>query len=42
MNPTVVWTDMGKMGWSDPVKSGPLLARIPLGKFVGKSDSFIH
>ena len=36
MNPTVVLTPMGKKGWGDPAKSGPALARIPLGKFAGK------
>ncbi|KAK3580735.1 hypothetical protein CHS0354_005745 [Potamilus streckersoni] len=38
VNPTVVMTDMGRMAWSDPSKSGPLLARIPLGKFVDVDD----
>ncbi|XP_074595575.1 L-xylulose reductase-like [Brevipalpus obovatus] len=38
VNPTVVWTDMGKMAWSDPAKADPLLARIPLRKFVQISD----
>ncbi|XP_060064150.1 D-erythrulose reductase-like [Ylistrum balloti] len=38
VNPTVVWTEMGKKGWSDPAKSGPLLARIPLNKFVELED----
>lgn len=33
-NPTVVMTSMGRMAWSDPVKSGPVLDRIPLGRFV--------
>ncbi len=36
VNPTVVMTDMGRKVWSDPKKSGPMLARIPLGKFAGK------
>jgi L-xylulose reductase len=34
VNPTVVMTQMGKRAWSDPVKSGPMLARIPLGRFA--------
>ncbi|XP_005989131.1 L-xylulose reductase [Latimeria chalumnae] len=34
VNPTVVMTDMGRLGWSDPKKAGPMLARIPLGKFA--------
>lgn len=35
VNPTVVLTAMGKMAWSDPVKSNLALARIPLGRFAG-------
>ncbi|QDU63172.1 2-dehydro-3-deoxy-D-gluconate 5-dehydrogenase [Planctomycetes bacterium Pan216] len=31
--PTVVMTDMGKQVWSDPAKSGPMLDRIPMGRF---------
>ncbi|XP_019642604.1 PREDICTED: L-xylulose reductase-like [Branchiostoma belcheri] len=39
VNPTVVMTDMGQKVWgSDPAKSGPMLARIPLGKFVEVED----
>jgi L-xylulose reductase len=34
VNPTVVMTDMGKMAWSDPAKAGPMLNRIPLGRFA--------
>lgn len=34
VNPTVVLTEMGKMAWSDPAKAGPLLQRIPLGRFL--------
>nr|CAH0111916.1 unnamed protein product [Daphnia galeata] len=34
VNPTVVLTEMGKLGWSDPLKSGPMLAGIPLGRFA--------
>jgi L-xylulose reductase len=34
VNPTVVMTEMGKRAWSDPVKGGPMLARIPLGRFA--------
>lgn len=29
-------TKMGAKAWSDPVKSGPILNRIPLGRFAGK------
>ncbi|KAK7111671.1 L-xylulose reductase-like [Littorina saxatilis] len=38
VNPTVVMTKMGREAWSDPVKAGPLLSRIPLGKFVEIED----
>ncbi|XP_078610474.1 L-xylulose reductase-like [Branchiostoma floridae x Branchiostoma japonicum] len=41
VNPTVVMTDMGVKVWSDPVKAGPMLARIPLGKFV-EVDDVVH
>lgn len=34
VNPTVTLTPMGEMAWGDPVKSGPVLARIPLGRFA--------
>lgn len=33
VNPTVILTRMGRANWSDPVKSKPLLARIPLDRF---------
>ncbi|XP_017474381.1 PREDICTED: L-xylulose reductase [Rhagoletis zephyria] len=33
VNPTVVLTKMGRDNWSDPDKSGPLLAHIPLHRF---------
>ena len=39
MNPTVVMTDMGKIGWSDPVKAKEMLDKIPLGRFSGNSIS---
>ncbi|XP_046584676.1 L-xylulose reductase-like isoform X1 [Haliotis rubra] len=38
VNPTVVMTDMGRYAWSDPKKADPMLARIPLGKFVEIED----
>ncbi|XP_078610471.1 L-xylulose reductase-like [Branchiostoma floridae x Branchiostoma japonicum] len=42
VNPTVVLTDMTrKIGYGDPVKAGPMLARIPLGKFV-EVDDVVH
>lgn len=34
VNPTVVLTAMGKMAWSDPAKAGPMLEKIPLGRFA--------
>lgn len=34
INPTVTLTPMGEMAWGDPKKSGPMLARIPLGRFA--------
>lgn len=33
VNPTVILTRMGRENWSDPVKSGPLIAKIPAGRF---------
>ncbi|KAL1453043.1 hypothetical protein WDU94_007219 [Cyamophila willieti] len=33
VQPTVVMTQMGQMAWSDPSKSGPVLSKIPLGRF---------
>jgi L-xylulose reductase len=38
VNPTVVLTEMGKRAWSDPIKGGPMLARIPLGRFAECED----
>ena len=34
VNPTVTLTPMGEMAWGDPKKSGPMLAKIPLGRFA--------
>lgn len=34
LNPTVTLTPMGEMAWGDPAKSGPMLAKIPLGRFA--------
>lgn len=34
VHPTVVMTPMGKRAWSDPAKSEPMLARIPLQRFA--------
>ena len=36
VNPTVVMTDIGRVGWSDPVKAKEMLDKIPLGRFSGK------
>lgn len=30
VNPTVIMTEMAKVGWSDPVKANEMLAKIPL------------
>ncbi|XP_048758175.2 L-xylulose reductase-like [Ostrea edulis] len=38
VNPTVTWTEMAAYAWSDPAKSGPMLAKIPMGKFVEIED----
>jgi len=38
VNPTVVLTRMGKIAWSDPAKSKPILNRIPLGRFAEAND----
>ncbi len=34
VNPTVTMTAMGKMAWSDPAKSKPVLDAMPLGRFA--------
>lgn len=38
VNPTVTLTPMGEMAWGDPKKSGPMLAKIPLGRFAKPVD----
>lgn len=38
VNPTVTMTPMGEMAWSDPKKSAPMKARIPLGRFAQPLD----
>jgi NAD(P)-dependent dehydrogenase (short-subunit alcohol dehydrogenase family) len=38
VNPTVTLTPMAEMAWSDPVKSGAMKARIPLGRFASPLD----
>jgi NAD(P)-dependent dehydrogenase (short-subunit alcohol dehydrogenase family) len=34
VNPVVTLTPMAEKAWSDPAKSGPMLSRIPLNRFV--------
>lgn len=34
VNPGVTLTDMARKAWSDPAKSGPMLSRMPLGRFI--------
>lgn len=36
VNPTVVMTAMGKIGWDDPVKARNMIDKIPLGRFAGE------
>lgn len=36
--PTVVLTEMGQKVWGDPVKSAPMLERIPAGRFAEPSE----
>ncbi|ALM54793.1 short-chain dehydrogenase [Halomonas huangheensis] len=38
VNPTVTLTPMAEMAWSDPQKSEPMLARIPLQRFATPRD----
>ncbi|XP_028826572.1 L-xylulose reductase [Denticeps clupeoides] len=38
VNPTVVMTDMGRLGWSDPEKARTMTSRIPLGRFAEVED----
>jgi len=38
VNPTVTLTPMGQLAWSDPAKAGPMLGRIPLGRFCESGD----
>lgn len=36
VNPTVIMTEMGKLGWSEPDKARTMLSKIPLGRFGGE------
>jgi len=38
VNPTVVMTDMGKVGWSKPEKADPMKAKIPQHRFAEVED----
>lgn len=38
VNPTVIMTEMAKVGWSDPAKANEMLAKIPLGRFGEVSE----
>ncbi|NTF59517.1 SDR family oxidoreductase [Agrobacterium rhizogenes] len=38
VNPTITLTDMAKKAWSDPEKAGPMLARMPLSRFVETNE----
>ncbi|XP_070401438.1 L-xylulose reductase isoform X1 [Nothobranchius furzeri] len=38
VNPTVVMTEMGRLGWSDPDKAQTMTSRIPLGHFAEVED----
>ena len=38
VNPVVTLTPMAEKAWSDPAKSGPMLSRIPLGRFVQPAE----
>jgi len=35
VGPTVVMTEMGKLGWSDSQKAQSMINKIPLGRFAG-------
>jgi len=39
VNPTVALTKLGREAWSDLAKAEPLLARIPMGRFLGNVAS---
>lgn len=38
INPIVTMTELAARAWSDPVKSGPVLARIPISRFAETAD----
>lgn len=41
VNPTVVMTDMGRLGWSKPEKAQSMTSRIPLGRFAGETQEAV-
>lgn len=41
VNPTVVMTDMGRLGWSEPEKAQTMTSRIPLGRFAGETQEAV-
>lgn len=38
VNPTVVWTDMGKQFWHEEEKKQEMMAKIPAGRFVSVQE----
>ncbi|XP_013169019.1 PREDICTED: L-xylulose reductase-like [Papilio xuthus] len=38
VNPTVIMTAMGRIGWADPDKANTMLSKIPLGRFGEVSE----
>jgi NAD(P)-dependent dehydrogenase (short-subunit alcohol dehydrogenase family) len=38
VNPTITLTDMARLAWSDPARSAPRLARMPIGRFLEPSE----
>ncbi|KAI8435937.1 hypothetical protein MSG28_004105 [Choristoneura fumiferana] len=38
VNPTVIMTEMAKVGWSDPARANEMKAKIPLGRFGEVSE----
>lgn len=41
VNPTVVWTEMGRQGWSDPERQLAMTSKIPMNRFV-EVDEVVH
>ncbi|KAF6003604.1 short-chain dehydrogenase reductase [Cyanidiococcus yangmingshanensis] len=36
--PSIIMTDMGRQVWEDPEKHGPVLARVPIGRFANPPE----